>query len=224
MNDDYTGRTVIITGTSGALGGGLAAAFAEAGAQVVGLDRATPDPDATVAGARYETADLADDEQVGELLVGIGDPWAVVHTVGGFAPQTPLADLDLDELNRQLSLNLVTSAVVTKHALRVMQPRGAGRIVLTASRAAVVPKGSGFSYSVSKLAVLHLARMAADEVAGTGVTVNSVVPSIIDTPANRAAMPGADHDSWPKIPDIARTYLFLASPGAGLVNGSAVSV
>jgi NAD(P)-dependent dehydrogenase (short-subunit alcohol dehydrogenase family) len=72
--------------------------------------------------------------------------------------------------------------------------------------------------------VLHLVRMAAEEVAGSGVTVNAVVPSIIDTPANRAAMPKADHDRWPKIPDIAATYVYLASPTAGLVNGAALPV
>jgi len=72
--------------------------------------------------------------------------------------------------------------------------------------------------------VLHLVSMAADEVRGTGVTVNCVVPSIIDTPANRAAMPSSDHDAWPKVPDIARTYLYLAAPGSGLINGAAVPV
>jgi NAD(P)-dependent dehydrogenase (short-subunit alcohol dehydrogenase family) len=77
---------------------------------------------------------------------------------------------------------------------------------------------------VSKLGVLHLVSMAADEVRGTGITVNCVVPSIIDTPANRAAIPNADHAAWPKVPDIARTYVFLASPSSGLVNGAAVPV
>jgi NAD(P)-dependent dehydrogenase (short-subunit alcohol dehydrogenase family) len=144
--------------------------------------------------------------------------------VGGFAGQRSLAELDLAELTGQIELNLVTAALITKHALGVMQPAGAGRIVLTASRAGVVTKGSGFAYSVSKLGVLHLVRMAADEVRGTGVTVNCVVPSLIDTPANRAAMPDADHDAWPKIPDIARSYLFLASPQSGLVNGAAIPV
>jgi NAD(P)-dependent dehydrogenase (short-subunit alcohol dehydrogenase family) len=66
--------------------------------------------------------------------------------------------------------------------------------------------------------------MAADEVRGTGITVNCVVPSIIDTPANRAAMPKANHDAWPKVPDVARGYLYLASPAAGLVNGAAIPV
>jgi NAD(P)-dependent dehydrogenase (short-subunit alcohol dehydrogenase family) len=221
---DLSGRTVVVTGTSGALGSGLAAAFRQAGAEVIGVDRAEPSEQAYVEGVRYEVADLGDDAAVATLLDGVGAPWAVVHTVGGFAPPRPLAELDIDELDQQLSLNLRTSAVMTKHALRLMQPAGVGRIVLTASRAATVTKGTGFSYSVSKLAVLHLVRMAAEEVAGTGVTVNSVVPSTIDTPGNRAAMPDADHDRWPKVADIARTYLFLAGPGAGLVNGAAIPV
>ena len=85
-------------------------------------------------------------------------------------------------------------------------------------------RGQGFAYSVSKLGVLHLVAMAADEARGTGITVNCVVPSIIDTPANRAAMPGANHDSWPKAADIARAYLFLASPAAHLVSGAAIPV
>ena len=118
----------------------------------------------------------------------------------------------------------MTAAVVTKHALRVMKPIGAGRIVLTSSKAATATKSNGFAYSVSKLAVLHLARMASEEVAGTGITVNSVVPSIMDTPANRASMPDADHDTWPKVPDVARAYLFLASPSSHLVNGAALPV
>src|SRR5436190_24293442 len=105
-----------------------------------------------------------------------------------------------------------------------MKDTGQGRLVHTASRAAVVTRGQGFAYSVSKLGVLHLVAMAADETRGTGITVNCVVPTIIDTPANRAAMPDADHDSWPKVADIARAYLFLASPQAHLVSGAAIPV
>jgi NAD(P)-dependent dehydrogenase (short-subunit alcohol dehydrogenase family) len=105
-----------------------------------------------------------------------------------------------------------------------MVPAGTGRLVHTASRAAVVTQGSGFAYSVSKAGVLHLVQMAAAEVRGTGVTVNCVVPTIIDTPANRAAMPDANHDAWPKVADIAQTYLYLAAPGSGLVSGAAVPV
>lgn len=221
---DFTGRTVVVTGGSGALGAGLATAFSDAGADVVGVDRAAPDERAIVDGVRYEMADLTDDASVAALFDAVGTPWAVVNTVGGFAPKSPLSQLDPEDLEKQLHLNLMTATVVTKHALRVMQPVGAGRIVLTSSKAATATKTNGFAYSVSKLAVLHLARMAAEEVAGTGITVNSVVPSIIDTPANRASMPDADHDRWPKIPDLARVYVFLASPSSGAVNGAALPV
>ena len=77
---------------------------------------------------------------------------------------------------------------------------------------------------MSKLGVLHLVSMAADEVRGTGITVNCVVPSIIDTPANRAALPNANHDAWPRPRDIAASYVFLASPDSQLVNGAAIPV
>lgn len=222
MTNEYSGRTVLLTGAGGALGAGLAAAFSQAGAQVVGVDRAVPGE--PVDGVRYETADLTDDAQVGSLFDTVEVPWALVNTVGGFAPHTPLGSLDIDELERQLSLNLHTAAIATKHALRVMKPVGVGRIVHTSSKAAISPTGSGFSYSVSKLAVLHLVRMAAEEVAGTGITVNAVVPSIIDTPANRAAMPDANYDNWPKIVDLAHAYLFLTSPSAACINGAALPV
>ena len=221
---DLSGRTVVVAGTSGALGSGLAAAFVEAGAQVVGLDRAAPDDRAVIGGVRYEVADLTDDAHVAAILDGVESPWAVVSAVGGFAPKSPITDLDPEELDVQLHLNLFTAAVITKHALRVLKPLGEGRVVLTASRAASDTKNNGFAYSVSKLGVLHLARMASEEVAGSGVSVNTVVPSIIDTPANRAAMPSADHDRWPKVADLARAYVYLASPESRPVNGAALPV
>jgi NAD(P)-dependent dehydrogenase (short-subunit alcohol dehydrogenase family) len=202
----------------------VAEAFRAAGAEVTGVDRAEPPDTRRLDGVRYAAADVLDDASLGALFDAAAPLWAVANTVGGFAGPRPLAELDPAELTGQLSLNLVSAALVTKHALRVMQPVGEGRIVHTASRAGVVSKGSGFAYSVSKLGVLHLVTMAAEETRGTGVTVNCIVPSIIDTPANRAAMPDARHEAWPKIPDIARSYLFLASPGAALVSGAAVPV
>jgi NAD(P)-dependent dehydrogenase (short-subunit alcohol dehydrogenase family) len=215
---------VLIFGAGGALGAGVAEAFAAAGAQVTGADKVVPPPSRRLQGVGYEAVDVLDDDAVGRLIDAGPRPWAVLNTVGGFAPARPLASLDGGELTAQLELNLVTAALVTKHALRVMQPAGEGRVVHTASRAAIVTSRQGFAYSVSKLGVLHLVAMAADEVRGTGVTVNCVVPSIIDTPANRAAIPNANHDAWPKVADVARSYLYLALPESGLVNGSRLEV
>lgn len=220
----FTGRTVFVFGAGGALGHGVAEAFADAGASVTGVDKSEPHAGRQLPGVSYRTADVTDDAEVAALFAGVAAPWAVINTVGGFAPFRPLADLDPAELTGQLTLNLLTAAVLTKHALAALTSAGAGRLVHTASRAGVVSKGNGFAYSVSKLGVLHLVSMAADEVRGTGVTVNCVVPSIIDTPANRAALPNSDHDSWPKVPDIARSYLYLAAPESGLINGASVPV
>src|SRR5262245_61040198 len=224
MEDGFQGRAVLVFGASGALGSGVATAFAAAGAMVTGADKAPPAAGSAPATIRHAPVDVLDDAALRALFDAHPSPWAVVNTVGGFAPRRPLAELDSGELTAQLKLNLVTAALITKHALRVMRSSGEGRIVHTASRAGTVSAGSGFAYSVSKLGVLHLVSMAADDVRGTGITVNCVVPSIIDTPANRSAMPSADHDAWPKVADIARSYLYLASPEAALINGAAVPV
>ena len=219
-----SGRDVLVFGATGALGSAIAASFANRGANVRGADRHEPSAERRLSGITYETADAMDDGALRTLFDAAPAPWAVINTIGGYAPKRPLAELDPAELRHQLELNLVSAALITAHALRVMRSTGQGRIVHTASRAAVVTAGAGFPYSVSKQGVLHLVSMAADEVRGTGITVNCVVPSIIDTPANRAAIPNANHDAWPKAKDVATSYVFLASPDAGLVNGAAIPV
>lgn len=217
-------REVVVFGAAGALGAGVAAAFADAGAVVVGADLVRPAIEHQLSGVSYESVDVLDDSAVAALLGSRAAPWAVINTIGGYAPRRPLAELDPAELNAQLQLNLVSAAIITKNALQVMLPSGVGRIVHTASHAGAVSAGAGFPYSVSKLGVLRLVEMAADDVRGTGITVNCVVPHIIDTPANRAAMPTANHESWPKVADIACSYIYLAAPDSHLVNGAAIPV
>ena len=219
------GRQVLVFGAGGALGSGVAAALTAGGALVTGADKVAPPASRRLEGVRYEAVDVLDDGAVGALFAAYQTPlWAVLNTIGGYAPHRPLAELDRAELTAQLELNLVTAALITKHALRVLRSAGDGRLVHTASRAAVVTAGTGFAYSVSKAAVLHLVAMAADEVRGTAITVNCVVPSIIDTPANRAALPDANHEAWPKVEEIARTFLYLVQPESKLVNGAALPV
>jgi NAD(P)-dependent dehydrogenase (short-subunit alcohol dehydrogenase family) len=224
VDPGLSGREVVVFGATGALGAGVAAAFADVGAVVVGVNRIVPPVERRLSGVRYEIVDVLDDASVAALFAARPAPWAVINTVGGFAPRRPLAELDAAELNAQLQLNLVSAAIITKNALHVMLPVGAGRIVHTASHAGVVSAGAGFAYSVSKLGVLRLVEMAAHDVRGTKITVNCVVPTIIDTPANRAAIPEAKHESWPKVPDIAASYVYLASPDSHLVNGAAIPV
>jgi NAD(P)-dependent dehydrogenase (short-subunit alcohol dehydrogenase family) len=221
---DFEGLRVVVVGANGALGGALVTAFFDAGATVVGLDREIPSPDRQIADVEYRQVDVLDDTALGACLDDGPAPWAVVNVVGGFAGHRPLTTLDPAELSEQVTLNLTSAALVTKHALRRMGEVGEGRLVHTASRAALVTDGVGFAYSVSKLGVLHLVKMAAAETRGTGITVNAVVPSIMDTAANRSAIPNAAHEQWPKVDEVAAVFLFLASPAAHLVSGAAVPV
>jgi len=224
MRDDLSGRSVLVFGAGGALGAAVVQACVAAGAGVTGADKVAPPASRRLGGVGYEAVDVLNDLDVGALLDAVPPPWAVLNLVGGYAPARPLSELDPAELTGQLELNMVTAALITKHALRVMQQAGEGRIVHTASRAGIATKGTGFAYSVSKAGVLHLVAMAADEVRGSGVTVNCVVPSIIDTPANRAAQPNANYDKWPKPEDIAKSYVYLALPGSHLLNGASIPV
>lgn len=221
---DYRGRRVVVVGADGALGRALVAAFVAAEANVVGLTHRVPPRDRVVDGVDYQAVDALDDGAVGSWFENTDVPWAVVNVVGGFAGHSPLSQLDVAELSTQLSLNLVSAAVLTKHALRRMGEAGGGRIVHTASRAALDTAGAGFAYSVSKLGVLHLVQMAAAETHGTGITINAVIPGIMDTPANRAAMPDAAHERWPSVEDVAAAYVWLASPAARLVSGASLPV
>lgn len=216
------GRAVFVFGAAGALGAAVASAFVDAGARVIGVDRAVPE--GGLAGVEYRAADVLDDASVQGCFADGPAPWAAVNVIGGFAPHTPLTEFDPQAVEQQLRLNMTSAALITKHALRSMQGAGEGRIVHTASRAALDTAGSGFAYSVSKLGVLHLVHMAAQETSGTGITVNAVVPSVMDTPANRRAMPDAPHETWPKTADVAAIYVFLASPQAHLVSGAAIPV
>lgn len=216
------GRQAVVTGAGGALGGAVTQALAERGASVIGVDRTVPTH--RIPGVDYRAVDVLDDSSLGAFFDSLDGPWAVANVVGGFAAASPLTALDPDELMTQLRLNLLSAALITKHALRRMTEAGEGRVVHTSSRAAIAPAGSAFAYSVSKLGVLHLVEAAARETHGSSITVNAVVPSIMDTPANRAAMPGADHARWPSVAEVAAVFAYLASPDAAIVSGAAVPV
>src|SRR5580658_4303438 len=119
MHDDsIAGRSVLVFGAGGALGAGVAAAFAGAGAVVTGADKVAPPASRRLDGVKYEAVDVLDDEAVGSLVDAVGLPWAVLNTIGGYAPAQPLAMLDPAELTGQFELNVVTAALITKHALR----------------------------------------------------------------------------------------------------------
>ena len=227
---DFRDRHVVVTGGAGALGTAVVATLIEAGAvcHVPCFDEAEAQ--------RFRLRDhkqvrlsisgnLADETAVARVYAEVAPLWASIHIAGGFAGG-PLRDLSLATLRQQIDMNLVSCALCCRGALNAMVGSGDGRIVNVAARAALEWRsGAGMAaYTASKAAVAALTASLAEEVAKDGVLVNAVAPSIMDTPANRAAMPKADFALWPKVEEVAATVAFLASPDNRVTRGAVVPV
>jgi NAD(P)-dependent dehydrogenase (short-subunit alcohol dehydrogenase family) len=221
-------RVALVTGANGALGAVVAQAFAASGAKVIGVSRSEAPQTDSSADVTYEVADVRDEVAVDALIAKVvrefGTLDIVVNTVGGFAAGQPVTTLSLDTWEGMLSLNARSAFLVSKHAGRVMAERRTGRIINVASRSAYSGGKNAAAYAVSKRAIITLTEAQAEEMRGSGVTVNAIVPSIIDTPANRAGMPTADTTRWPTPKEVARVVLFLASDDAALISGAAIPV
>ena len=168
--------------------------------------------------------DLADEAAVDRAYQGIAPLWASIHIAGGFA-FGPLRDAGIATIRQQIDMNLVSCMLCCRAAVKAMAG-GGGRIVNVAARAGLEWRsGAGMvAYAASKAAVAALTAALAEEVAKDGILVNAVAPSIMDTPANREAMPKADYALWPKVEEVAATIAFLASPDNRVTRGAVVPV
>ncbi len=225
----FAGRHVVITGGDGALGQAVVAAFAEAGA-ICFLPLHGPESQGSFRPSDRPTArpsygiDLTDEAAVTAYYSGLPGLWASIHLAGGYAanPVTETSRLDLEKM---LLLNLGTAFLCSREAVRNMRGAGTGgRIVNVGAKVSEVPIGGAVAYSISKAGVAALTRSLAVEVRNDGILVNAVLPSTIDTPANRGAMPKADHDKWPRPAELAQTILWLASPDNTVTSGALVPV
>ena len=226
---DFQNRHVVVTGGTGALGGAVVGALVAAGAvcHVPYLVAAEAEhfPLKDHAQVKLMAAiDLTDEAAVARLYGGVSGLWASIHLAGGFAMSAVAATSKAD-LMKQVSLNLVTAFLCCGAAVNAMAGAG-GRIVNVAARPALEWRtGAGMAaYTASKAGVAALTAALAEEVAKSGILVNAVAPSIMDTPANRAAMPQADFAAWPKVEEVAATILFLASPNNKVARGGIVPV
>ncbi len=230
---DFRDRHVVITGGAGALGTAVVTALAEAGAicHVPCFDDAEAQRfplrghQQVVLGV---TGSLADETSVNRFYQGSAPLWASIQLAGGFAA-APLSETSVATLRQQIDMNLVSCVLCCRAAVNAMtgNPAGrGGRIVNVAARAALEWRsGAGMTvYTASKAAVAALTAALAEEVAKDGILVNAVAPSIMDTPANRKAMPKADYGAWPKVEEVAATILFLASPANRVTRGAVVPV
>lgn len=228
---DYQERTVVITGGTGALGTAVVGALLAAGAachvpyHVEAEAQAFRHRDHKQV-TLYPHIDLTTEDTVERFYQHVPNLWASVHLAGGFAPGR-LATAGKSVLASQLDVNLVTCYLCCRSAVLAMAASSeGGRIVNVAARPALEWRsGAGMvAYAASKAAVAALTVALAEEVAKEGILVNAVAPSILDTPANRKAMPKADHAAWPKVEDVAQTILFLASPANKVTRGAVVPV
>lgn len=225
---ELEGRHVVITGGTGALGRAIARRLAGAGATCH-----IPDPAPSARDLEGEIApegvrvtpgvDLTSEESARSYYASLPPLWGSVHAAGGFA-MSGVLDTSLADFEAMFRLNAATCFLSCREAIRAMRQSGGGRIVNVAARPVVAPAGGLVAYTTAKAAVGSITQCLADEVHGDGILVNAVLPSIIDTPANRGAMPDAAHDKWPKPEQIAEAVGFLVSPRNELTWGALVPV
>jgi NAD(P)-dependent dehydrogenase (short-subunit alcohol dehydrogenase family) len=220
--------TALITGGTGGLGVAVVAAFLEHGWRVVVPDILPGPHERLPAGAETLQADLTDPDDVARVVrEAAGDSeaplQAVANLVGGFKADQPVAETPLADFEALFALNLRPTYLVTQAALPCLVQAGGGAIVCVSAHTALHPWAGGAGYAASKAAVLTFARVVAKEHAADGVRCNVIAPTMIDTPANRAANP----DSIDKLvpPDrIAKTIRFLCSEDSAALNGEVLIV
>jgi NAD(P)-dependent dehydrogenase (short-subunit alcohol dehydrogenase family) len=218
-------RTALITGGTGGLGRAVVAEFAAAGWRVVVLDMRTAELD----GAEVVQADLTDAADVARAVaVASGEGGAplraVVNLVGGFAAGQPVAETPVQVFEAQFTLNLRPTYLVTQAALPALIAAGGGAIVCVSSRSALHPFAGAAGYCASKAAVLTFAQVVAREHAADGVRCNAVLPQMIDTPANRAAMPPEQHGDLTPPGQIGAVIRFLCGDESAPTTGAAIPV
>ena len=220
---ELKGKIVLITGGAGALGHTVVPAFVSAGASVF-LGDLNPVQQSGVTSLK---ADFTDQTQVrglvNDVIQSAGRLDALINLVGGFATGR-VVETDVSLWQRMVAMNL-TSAFLLSHAvLPPMLERRQGRIVHIAARAGLEPFPGAAAYVVSKAGLIALIRTLSTELNGSGVTANGVLPSTIDTPANRKAMPAADPSKWVRPESIAQALIFLASDEAIQINGALIPI
>jgi NAD(P)-dependent dehydrogenase (short-subunit alcohol dehydrogenase family) len=232
MAGRFQGKVVMVAGGTGGLGRSVSLAFLRESARVIVSYRSEEEFAALRAAAattatelQGHAVDVTDEAAVQQFLVAPGAQVDVlVNTVGAYAGGIPLWQTDSAVFGKMLDLNLRSGFILAKAIVPAMVKQGSGAIVNISARAAVDHAAGAAAYAASKAAAVAMMDCLAADLNGTGVRVNSILPSIIDTVVNRRAMPGADFAKWPSPDDIARVILFLASDEARLIHGASIPV
>jgi NAD(P)-dependent dehydrogenase (short-subunit alcohol dehydrogenase family) len=235
MSGRFERQVALVAGGTGGLGHAVSLAFLKENAKVIVTSQRQEGIEVlkTAAGANYAQldgflVDVTDEAAVRQLVEKIlaqhGRLDILVNTVGGYAGGSKLWELETKVFDQMLALNLRSGYALARAAVRAMLKKGHGTIVNVAAKAANDHAAGAAAYAASKSAAVALMDSLAADLKGTGVRVNTILPSIIDTPLNRKVMPTADFSKWPKPEDIARVILFLCSDDAKVIHGAAVPV
>ena len=222
----------LVTGGTGGLGRAVVAELLDAGAQVVVPWVAERERDAAASELverdelHLVEANLLEGgaEAAVNAAAGVGELRSVVNLVGGFAAGDRIHEEPPETLEKMLALNLSTAVNTSRAALPKMLAAGGGSIVCVGTKVAYEPFSGGAAYAISKAAVLALVRALHAEYRDDGVRTNAIVPSVIDTPANRESMPDADFDKWVEPAEIARVVRFLCSADSSPISGHEIPV
>jgi len=235
MSGKFHEKVILVAGGTGGLGRAVSLAFLVEGAKVVVTYRKQEGLEALKIAAGADGARLAGfgvdvteeavvRELVEKILAQHGRLDVLVNTVGGYAGGTKLWELETKAFDQMLALNLRSGYVLSRAAVGAMLKKGRGVIINVASKAAIDHAAGAAAYAASKSAAVALLDSLAADLKGSGIRVNSILPSIIDTEANRKAMPAADVSKWPKPEEIARVIVFLCSDDASVIRGAAIPV
>ena len=221
------GHVAVVTGGTGELGRAVASAFLTEGARVIATTRHAVDGESHER-LSIEAVDLVDEQSMLGLAERVRERYGrcdiLACCAGGFASGPPVAEAPLALWQRMLDLNATSCFLASRAFLPLMLEARRGSIVLVGAKAALHPFAGGVPYSVSKATVIAFTKALAVELRDQGVTVNCVLPSVIDTPANRAASPDADVSRWVTPEELAETITFLASSAARETSGAVIPV
>lgn len=215
--------SILITGASGGLGTAVSRAFLDTGAKVIGVARSWTEAAPFLTLSVDLTTAEGCDAMVAQALEH-GPIEALVHILGGFGGGQPIAETSDKTWDGMMTLNLRAAFCAMRAVLKPMTAAKYGRIVAVGSRAAVEAMPNFAAYSVSKAGLVALVKNVAAEGKDLGITANVVLPSTIDTPANRQAMPKSDFSRWVQPESIAKTLKWLASEAAGDISGAVIPI
>ena len=217
--NDFNGQRVVVTGAAGLVGRAVADAFCQANADVTGIDIIEADlPYPCI------VADLMDPDDASRAADEVGHIDVLANIAGGFTMGESVAETSDETWDFMFNLNARTVLNMVRAVVPGMSNRGAGKIVNIGARAGLRGAGAMGAYCASKSVVLRLTESLSEELKASGINVNCILPSIVDTPRNREDMPKADFSKWVRPDQIASVVMFLASDAASAIHGASIPV